>query len=71
MSYDHVAHRENVKAWCLRLVREGGVGWHDYVTDKAKKLASEDPSLHRELPAAVEAAINETAPQRAATTRRP
>lgn len=71
MTYDQTAHREGVKAWLLKLVREGGRGWHDYAKDQAKRLAAELPGVQSDLPAAVEAAINETAPQRATTTRRP
>jgi hypothetical protein len=70
MTHDITTHRESVHAWCLRLIRDGGRGWFDYVRDKAKRLAAEDPGLHADLPRAVEAAINETAPQRAAPTRR-
>jgi hypothetical protein len=70
VTYDMNAHRESVLAWCLRLVRDGGRGWHTYVTAKAKQLAAADPSLHGDLPRAVDAAIQETAPQRATTPTR-
>lgn len=53
MSYDQANHRETVHAWCLRLIHEGGPGWFDFVTAKAKALARELPGVHGELPALV------------------
>jgi hypothetical protein len=70
MTYDPLAHRENTEAWLLRLVREGGRGWHDYARDQAKCRAAEFPSLFADLPAAVDAAIAEAAPKRTTTNRR-
>jgi hypothetical protein len=70
VTYDPTSHRRNTEAWLLKLVREGGRGWHDYSRHKARQLAAEIPALFADLPAAVEAAINETAPKRATTTNR-
>lgn len=70
MTYCPATHRQTTEAWLLRLVREGGRGWHDYARDQAKRRAAEIPALFKDLPAAVDAAIAETAPQRAPTTNR-
>lgn len=68
MTYDIAAHREGVRAWCLRLAAAGR-GWHDYAKDKAQRLVKEDPELHQDLEQAVAREINPTAPQRAPTRR--
>jgi hypothetical protein len=70
VSYDQDNHRDTVHAWCLRLINEGGPGWFEYVTAKAKTLAKETPGVHGELPALVaqeidraKARLREGAPQ--------
>lgn len=59
--YDFKAHRNSEREHCLRLVREGGAGWHPYVLEKAERLVKEDPSLHGGLVQAVEAEIGPAA----------
>lgn len=66
MTYDIHAHRQSVREHCLRLVRDGGAGWHPYVERKAEALVKEDPGLHGDLLTTVRAAIRATQP----TTRR-
>lgn len=56
MSYDPQSHRDSDREHCLSLAREGAA-WHPYALDKADRLVKEDPSLHGDLVAAVEAEI--------------
>lgn len=52
------AHRLNVRNWLLRLVREGGRGWHDYAKAEAARLVKEDATLHGDLKQAVQHEID-------------
>lgn len=62
VTYDMEAHRRDVRESLLRLVRQGGPGWHDYAVGRARDLEKEDPSLHRGLQQAVKAATTEPQP---------
>ena len=66
MSYDLNAHRSAVRTWYAELASKPG--WADYAKGEARRLAHEDPTLHPDLVAAVQAAI--PAPARATPTNR-
>jgi hypothetical protein len=53
----------------LKLLAEGGVGWHSYVLRRAEHLEAQDPE-HRGLTAAVEKEIAKCGPQAVDTARR-
>ena len=55
---------------CLRLVREGGAGWHPYTLDKADRLAAADPQEYRGLVAAVESEVGKAGAQAVDAARR-
>ncbi len=56
MTYDYAAHRDSVHRQCLALVA-AGPGWDPYALDRARNLHRDDPTMHADLPAAVEAAM--------------
>lgn len=57
MTYSPESHRESVREQHLRLVRDGGPGWHPYALDSAEAVVKEDPTLHGGLVATLEAEI--------------
>lgn len=68
MSYHPAAHARRTREHLLKLVREGGPGWHDYAVDQAKRYERDDPSLHGGLEADVRRAVKASTQP---TTRRP
>lgn len=57
MTHHPDAYRRRTREHLVKLVREGGPGWHAYAVDQAKKYEREDPSLHGGLEAEVRRAI--------------